>query len=164
MKKLSLLSFFILIMFEGIGQTYQTLPATRHFKDVVWKQKSYLDSGSFYYLDDKKHIRIDSSWEKRKDTIPVYSEKNDEGYLNSLKSDTSYYIGAIEADTSWMMPVFDTVKVIMLVCDTSKASSYLVVYSKKGYARVQRYFYSPPIYLDEKKRRLSKNIIVWQAK
>ena len=64
----------------------------------------------------------------------------------------------------------DTVKVVMLVCDTAGVrfnnNDYIdhFVYWQFGYQVLNNDYWELAGYLDENKKPLSKNIIVWQAK
>ena len=90
--------------------------------------------------------------------------------FNSKAQDTSYlphglYIdtlimtnGKIQADTNWSI-YYDTIPVIMIVSDTS-IKLHSKIWQQRGYSISDAFSDN---YLDENKKPLSKNIVVWLA-
>lgn len=98
--------------------------------------------------------------------------------FNSKAQDTSYYDGvavsldSIGIDTAHYYPSFglgstmtirkDTVPVIMAVSDTSlRKADMPLLWQQRGYSVGNRFFIDT--YLDEDKKPLGKNIIVWMS-
>jgi len=88
-------------------------------------------------------------------------------YLGSsiIKEDTSYNIGTIATYYSRSIVTYDTVPVIMLICDTARVyDNYdFKVYWTKGYCIKSSNSYYVT-YLDRFKRPLRKTTLVWTNK
>jgi hypothetical protein len=114
-------------------------------------------------------------------SIKARLDKQNAGYRHAAQMADSVSNGWVRADTfssyfvtkKYIKPNYDTIKVLMLISDTSRLQltkckpgefGHLswIAYADFGY-EVYKHFSGHVAWLDVNKKRLSKNIIVWQS-
>ena len=101
----------------------------------------------------------------------VQGQKGDTIIKTLTISESDAFYWKIQGDYKWtQLPKSDTIKVIIQVCDTTDYGFYTLngVWWERGY-RVTKTEYVNGVqktvtYLDERKKPLGKNILVWQWK